>query len=150
MDTRDDLPKVHYATALDWFVIMCFAFVIGSLLQFAAVHYFTKIGSGDFEDSTVEEEEFDGYGGPLQQPPQQSAADDDDVDSDVEVGGDRKDFDSGDDNDENWADEGGWMTEDEQRVDPAMSDSRARNESGHMELKQKTVNEVKTASMFCF
>ena len=49
MDTRDDLPKVHYATALDWFVIMCFGFVIGSLLQFAAVHYFTKIGSGEFE-----------------------------------------------------------------------------------------------------
>lgn len=49
MDTRDDLPKVEYATALDWFVIMCFGFVIGSLLQFAAVHYFTKIGSGEFE-----------------------------------------------------------------------------------------------------
>lgn len=51
MDTRDDLPKVHYATALDWFVIMCFGFVIGTLLQFAGVHYFTKIGSGEFEDS---------------------------------------------------------------------------------------------------
>lgn len=51
MDTRDDLPKVHYATALDWFVIMCFGFVIGTLLQYAGVHYFTKIGSGEFEDS---------------------------------------------------------------------------------------------------
>lgn len=56
MDTRDDLPKVHYATALDWFVIMCFGFVIGTLLQFAGVHYFTKLGSGEFEDSSEDED----------------------------------------------------------------------------------------------
>jgi len=56
MDTRDDLPKVHYATALDWFVIMCFGFVIGTLLQFAGVHYFTKIGSGEFEDSSEDDD----------------------------------------------------------------------------------------------
>ena len=47
MDTRDDLPKVPYATALDWFVIMCFCFVTGTLLEFAGVHYFTKIGTGE-------------------------------------------------------------------------------------------------------
>lgn len=93
MDTRDDLPKVHYATALDWFVIMCFGFVIGSLLQFAAVHYFTKIGSGDFEDST--------------------ASDDDD---DEEIHSDQKGYgvDAGG-GDSAWVDDEGWTTDDEHR-----------------------------------
>ncbi|XP_035212940.1 gamma-aminobutyric acid receptor alpha-like [Stegodyphus dumicola] len=48
LDTKTDLPKVSYPTALDWFVIMCFTFVIATLLEFAGVHYFTKIGSGEF------------------------------------------------------------------------------------------------------
>ncbi|OQR73768.1 gamma-aminobutyric acid receptor alpha-like [Tropilaelaps mercedesae] len=48
LDTRTDLPKVPYPTALDWFVIMCFTYVICSLLEFAGVHYFTKVGSGEY------------------------------------------------------------------------------------------------------
>ncbi|XP_064482178.1 gamma-aminobutyric acid receptor alpha-like isoform X2 [Ornithodoros turicata] len=48
LDTRTDLPKVPYPTSLDWFVIMCFSFVIFTLLEFAGVHYFTKVGSGEF------------------------------------------------------------------------------------------------------
>ncbi|XP_022235360.1 gamma-aminobutyric acid receptor alpha-like, partial [Limulus polyphemus] len=48
VDTKTDLPRVSYPTALDWFVIMCFSFVVSTLLQFAGVHYFTKIGSGEF------------------------------------------------------------------------------------------------------
>jgi hypothetical protein len=47
LDTRTDFPKVSYPTALDWFVIMCFSFVIATLLEFAAVHYFTKVGYGE-------------------------------------------------------------------------------------------------------
>lgn len=47
MDTRDDLPKVPYPTALDWFIIMCYFFVTATLLEYTGVHYFTKIGSGD-------------------------------------------------------------------------------------------------------
>lgn len=43
MDTRDDLPAVPYATALDVFITVCFAFVIGAMLEFAGVHYFTKV-----------------------------------------------------------------------------------------------------------
>ncbi|EEC13799.1 conserved hypothetical protein, partial [Ixodes scapularis] len=42
LDTRTDLPKVPYPTSLDWFVIMCFSFVIFTLLEYAGVHYFTK------------------------------------------------------------------------------------------------------------
>lgn len=43
LDSRTDLPKVHYATALDWFILMSFGYCIATLLQFAAVHYFTKV-----------------------------------------------------------------------------------------------------------
>ncbi|XP_032787616.1 gamma-aminobutyric acid receptor alpha-like [Daphnia magna] len=47
MDTRTDLPKVHYATALDWFIFITFGYCMASIIQFASVHYFTKIGSGE-------------------------------------------------------------------------------------------------------
>lgn len=60
LDSRDDLPKVSYATALDWFILMCYGFVIASLLEFAGVHYFTKIGSGEVRhESDTEEESFE-------------------------------------------------------------------------------------------
>jgi len=42
LDSRTDLPKVHYATALDWFLLMSFAYCMATLLEFAGVHYFTK------------------------------------------------------------------------------------------------------------
>ncbi|KAE8750541.1 hypothetical protein FOCC_FOCC002835 [Frankliniella occidentalis] len=42
LDSRKDLPKVRHATALDWFLLMSFLYCIATLLQFAAVHYFTK------------------------------------------------------------------------------------------------------------
>ena len=48
MDARGDLPKVAYPTALDWFVLKCYVFVIASLLEFAGVHYFTKVGTGEY------------------------------------------------------------------------------------------------------
>ena len=43
LDSRRDLPKVHYATALDWFIICSFGYCIATLLEFAGVHYFTKV-----------------------------------------------------------------------------------------------------------
>ena len=46
LDSRTDLPKVHYATALDWFIITCFFYCIATLLEFAGVHYFTKVSFG--------------------------------------------------------------------------------------------------------
>lgn len=63
LDTKTDLPKVSYPTALDWFVIMCFTFVIATLLEFAGVHYFTKVGSGEFPciESGFESETDDGF-----------------------------------------------------------------------------------------
>ncbi|XP_018579320.1 gamma-aminobutyric acid receptor subunit alpha-2 isoform X1 [Anoplophora glabripennis] len=67
LDSRTDLPKVRYATALDWFLFMSFFYCIATLLEFAGVHYFTKVGSGeipvdedDWEDCVDSEEEFIG------------------------------------------------------------------------------------------
>ena len=36
---------------------MCFVFVLGTLLEFAAVHYFTKMGSGEVWNGELESEE---------------------------------------------------------------------------------------------
>ncbi|XP_060531516.1 gamma-aminobutyric acid receptor alpha-like [Cylas formicarius] len=67
LDSRTDLPKVRYATALDWFLLMSFFYCIATLLEFAGVHYFTKVGSGeipvnedDWEDCQDTEEEYVG------------------------------------------------------------------------------------------
>ena len=60
IDNRRDLPKVSYSTALDYFVGICFGFVLASVIQFASVHFFTKHGSGEViahSDSEAEEEE---------------------------------------------------------------------------------------------
>ena len=38
------LPKVAYATAMDWFIAVCYAFVFSALIEFATVNYFTKRG----------------------------------------------------------------------------------------------------------
>jgi hypothetical protein len=137
MDTRDDLPKVHYATALDLYVNMSFAFVIGSLLQFAAVHYFTKIGSGDFEDNTAEMLKLDGGG----QLPRQTAAGDD---SDDEICCKRDDVDDNcsNDDDDHWTDEGDWMTEDGRQVDPAVFDLPRSKRREQMNRKKKHTNAV--------
>jgi gamma-aminobutyric acid receptor subunit alpha len=46
MDSRTDLPKVGYATAMDWFLLMSFFYCVAALLECAAVHYFTKASTG--------------------------------------------------------------------------------------------------------
>ncbi|XP_059487384.1 gamma-aminobutyric acid receptor alpha-like [Neocloeon triangulifer] len=61
LDSRKDLPKVKYATALDWFLLMSFFYCIATLLEFAGVHYFTKVGYGEIP---VDEEEWDDIEGP--------------------------------------------------------------------------------------
>ncbi|CAH1776596.1 unnamed protein product [Owenia fusiformis] len=68
IDNKKDLPKVSYSTALDWFVAICFAFVLATIVEFSGVHYFTKHGSGEHDDINLEyeegedEEDFDGVG----------------------------------------------------------------------------------------
>ena len=56
MDSRSDLPKVQYATALDWFIICSFLYCLASILEFAGVHYFTKVGSGEYYLEELENE----------------------------------------------------------------------------------------------
>ncbi|XP_056898695.1 gamma-aminobutyric acid receptor subunit alpha-4 isoform X6 [Takifugu flavidus] len=41
ISARHSLPKVSYATAMDWFIAVCFTFVFSALIEFAAVNYFT-------------------------------------------------------------------------------------------------------------
>lgn len=59
LDSRTDLPKVRYATALDWFLLMSFFYCIATLLEFAGVHYFTKVGSGEIFLSDDDDEEWE-------------------------------------------------------------------------------------------
>uniref|UniRef100_A0A1A8QRU9 Gamma-aminobutyric acid (GABA) A receptor, alpha 5 n=1 Tax=Nothobranchius pienaari TaxID=704102 RepID=A0A1A8QRU9_9TELE len=42
ISARNSLPKVAYATAMDWFIAVCYAFVFSALIEFAAVNYFTN------------------------------------------------------------------------------------------------------------
>ncbi|XP_070491785.1 gamma-aminobutyric acid receptor subunit alpha-1 isoform X5 [Chironomus tepperi] len=59
LDSRTDLPKVRYATALDWFLLMSFFYCIATLLEFAGVHYFTKVGSGEIPISDLDDDEWE-------------------------------------------------------------------------------------------
>lgn len=43
ISARSSLPKVSYATAMDWFIAVCFAFVASALVEFAAVNYFATL-----------------------------------------------------------------------------------------------------------
>ena len=40
---RASMPRVNHATALDWFVIMCFAFVFAVLVEYAAINFIDKV-----------------------------------------------------------------------------------------------------------
>lgn len=69
LETRNDLPKVSYLTALDYFVSITFVFIFGTIAQFAIVHYFTKVGSGEYYFS---------FDTPVQLAPVESEDEDDD------------------------------------------------------------------------
>lgn len=40
---RSQMPRTSYATALDWFVIICFAFVFASMVKYAAINFMDKM-----------------------------------------------------------------------------------------------------------
>ncbi|XP_054721701.1 gamma-aminobutyric acid receptor alpha-like [Uloborus diversus] len=64
LECRNNLPKVPYCTALDYYVAISFGFIFATIIQFAIVHHFTKVGSGEYyfpptpSDSEEEEEEM--------------------------------------------------------------------------------------------
>ncbi|XP_042877881.1 gamma-aminobutyric acid receptor alpha-like isoform X2 [Penaeus japonicus] len=47
LEARTDLPKVSYSTALDLFVWLSYGFIFATIIEFAFVHVFTKVGSGE-------------------------------------------------------------------------------------------------------
>lgn len=65
LESRNNLPKVPYCTALDYFVAISFGFIFATIIQFAIVHYYTKVGSGEYyfppmvTEATSSEEEDD-------------------------------------------------------------------------------------------
>lgn len=40
---RSSLPKVSYATALDWYVIICFAFAFAVMIEYAIINFMDKL-----------------------------------------------------------------------------------------------------------
>lgn len=40
---RAALPKVSYPTALDWFIILCFVFVFGAIVEYAYINFIDKV-----------------------------------------------------------------------------------------------------------
>lgn len=59
ISARNSLPKVAYATAMDWFIAVCYAFVFSALIEFATVNYFTKRGYAWDGKSVVPEKVFE-------------------------------------------------------------------------------------------
>ena len=49
LDSRSDLPRVTYPTALDNYILLCYAFLFLCIVEFAMVHSFTKFNTGDPE-----------------------------------------------------------------------------------------------------
>ncbi|GFU19855.1 gamma-aminobutyric acid receptor alpha-like [Nephila pilipes] len=48
LECRNNLPKVPYCTALDYYVAISFGFIFATIIQFAIVHHYTKVGSGEY------------------------------------------------------------------------------------------------------
>lgn len=61
ISARNSLPKVAYATAMDWFIAVCYAFVFSALIEFATVNYFTKRGWAWDGKSIVNDKVMEAY-----------------------------------------------------------------------------------------
>ncbi|XP_045126054.1 gamma-aminobutyric acid receptor subunit alpha-5-like [Portunus trituberculatus] len=57
LEARTDLPKVSYSTALDLFVWLSYGFIFATIIEFAFVHLFTKVGSGEVYEWESSEDE---------------------------------------------------------------------------------------------
>uniref|UniRef100_A0A8D0CT30 Gamma-aminobutyric acid type A receptor subunit alpha6a n=1 Tax=Sander lucioperca TaxID=283035 RepID=A0A8D0CT30_SANLU len=53
ISARQSLPKVAYATAMDWFIAVCFAFVASALVEFAAVNYFATLQANRLKNQNL-------------------------------------------------------------------------------------------------
>ncbi|KAG7283106.1 hypothetical protein CRUP_033052, partial [Coryphaenoides rupestris] len=59
ISARESLPKVAYATAMDWFIAVCFAFVASALIEFAAVNYFATLQAHRLKKQKAKQYEMD-------------------------------------------------------------------------------------------
>ena len=49
LDSRSDLPRVTYPTALDIYIVLCYLFLFCCICEFAVVHTYTKYSTADPE-----------------------------------------------------------------------------------------------------
>lgn len=56
-NSRTQLPKVHYANAIDWYVLLSFGFTFAAVVEFASVNYFTKRRAGMMPGMQDDEED---------------------------------------------------------------------------------------------
>lgn len=59
ISARQSLPKVAYATAMDWFIAVCFAFVASALIEFAAVNYFATLQANRLKRQNVRRDKLE-------------------------------------------------------------------------------------------
>lgn len=59
ISARQSLPKVAYATAMDWFIAVCFAFVASALVEFAAVNYFATLQAHRLKKKVARQEKLE-------------------------------------------------------------------------------------------
>lgn len=59
ISARQSLPKVAYATAMDWFIAVCFAFVASALIEFAAVNYFATMQANRLKKQKARQERLE-------------------------------------------------------------------------------------------
>ncbi|XP_051275219.1 gamma-aminobutyric acid receptor subunit alpha-6a isoform X1 [Dicentrarchus labrax] len=59
ISARESLPKVAYATAMDWFIAVCFAFVASALVEFAAVNYFATLQANRLKEQKARQDKLE-------------------------------------------------------------------------------------------
>ncbi|XP_023124512.1 gamma-aminobutyric acid receptor subunit alpha-6a isoform X3 [Amphiprion ocellaris] len=59
ISARQSLPKVAYATAMDWFIAVCFAFVASALVEFAAVNYFATLQANSLKKQKARQDKLE-------------------------------------------------------------------------------------------
>ncbi|XP_037316580.1 gamma-aminobutyric acid receptor subunit alpha-6a [Pungitius pungitius] len=59
ISARESLPKVAYATAMDWFIAVCFAFVASALVEFAAVNYLATLQANRLKKQKVRQDKLE-------------------------------------------------------------------------------------------
>ncbi|XP_069027689.1 gamma-aminobutyric acid receptor subunit alpha-6a [Embiotoca jacksoni] len=58
ISARQSLPKVAYATAMDWFISVCFAFVASALIEFAAVNYLATLQAYQLKKQKIKQDKL--------------------------------------------------------------------------------------------